>query len=786
MRRLLCLLLLAASLGAPAAAQTAMPTLVAHQAAPAKTATAPAKATVGTIIPGSPLAALTGAAPASPDAAGPAPFGTQNVGLAILDRISHDARSTVGDFVQAIQRSTELTPVIRWLHGFATDSYRRGEFADAVMGLVIVILPALIAEAIIRFALIRPREGLVRYALARRKLDFPTDPETGDDGLDRAEIGDVEAPSRRISIIAWVRRLGLALTWIFLALLPILAFAVTGGALLGSSLITTDSTRLIITGAGNAYLFWRFSSEILRFLFAPRTAELRLVHTTGERAVWLVRSLSTIVISTAAGAFLVTSAEVLGLSHDGAFVLARLVALVIHIELAVFIWQSRHIVAGWIRGKPNDAKLAFGIRPRLASIWHFVALFYVLALWIAYAGGVHNAFGVLLRVVLVFLGALIAARLVWFGFTTLLDRLLDENDDSTRAHPTLRARIRAYNSFVKLVIRIVITTLVLVFMVQGWGINIVPWLLSDPLSRSLINAFIAIVITIAIALTLWEISNFSINARIDRLAAEGKARPASRLRTLLPMLKASLGVVIFLTAGLICLSQIGVNLVPLLAVSGVAGIAIGFGSQKLVQDIITGLFLLLEDAMQVGDTVTLASMTGTVERLSIRTIRLRGGDGSINIIPFSAVTTVTNMTRDFGYAQISITVAYTENLDHVTEVLMDIGRQMRAEPQWGAQMRDDLQLFGLDAFGDLGLVILGQIRTGPGQHWAVRREFYGRVLKRFTEERIQIPYNHQSLSLDPAGFPAVLGGEVSKQGQGGVAPLDPPLRAQPLEPDSGR
>jgi len=181
----------------------------------------------------------------------------------------------------------------------------------------------------------------------------------------------------------------------------------------------------------------------------------------------------------------------------------------------------------------------------------------------------------------------------------------------------------------------------------------------------------------------------------------------------------------------------------------VVGIAIGFGSQKLVQDIINGLFLLLEDTMQVGDVVTLAGMSGTVEALSIRTIRLRGGDGSVNIIPFSAVTTVTNQTRDFGYAQISVGVAYEENVDHVCAVLMDIGRGMRKEPNWGTKMRGDLEINGLDQFGASALVITGQIRTGPGQHWAVRREFNRRMLIRFAEEHIEIPYTY----LPPAPPP---------------------------------
>jgi small conductance mechanosensitive channel len=774
MRGFLPFLLLLASLAAQNAfAQTALP---AHQASTAK----PAPKGTPTIIPGSPLAALTGAA--APPAATPDPFGTDNLGLSIIDRAAGDAQSSAAEFVDAIRRSTELTPVIEWLHDFGTDQTRRQKFADAVMGLILTILPAIMAETIIRFALLRPREKLAAYALARRKIDFPDAPES--ESLDAAEIGDIEPRTRRVSAIAWLRRLSLALVWVFLALVPILAFAATAGLLLGSSLIATVSTRLIITGAANAYLFWRFSSEILRFLFAPRAPELRLIHTSDKRANWMVKSVSVFVITIATGIFLISTAEILGLSHAGATVLGLLVALAAHIELSVMIWQSRHIVGSWIRGKPTEAKLAFGIRPRLAAIWHYIALFYVFALWIAYAGGIHNAFGVLLRIILVFVAALIAARLVWFGFTVLLDRALDDQDDEPRAHPTLRARVRAYNGLLKLVLRIIIFCLVIVCMVQGWGINIIPWLLSDPLSRALLHAFLAILITIAAALTLWEISNFLINSRIDTLAAAGKSRQASRLRTLLPMLKASIGVALFLTAALICLSQIGVNLVPLLAVSGVAGIAIGFGSQKLVQDIITGLFLLLEDAMQVGDTVTLAGMSGTVERLSIRTIRLRGGDGSINIIPFSAVTTVTNQTRDFGIAQISIQVAYDEDIDHVKAVLTEIGKQMRAEPQWGALMRDDLQIFGLDEFGPSALVITGQIRTGPGQLWPVRREFYARVKARFAAENIEIPYTY----LPPAPHrpaPVGEGSEMSKQGQGALPP-GPPPRAEPLEPGPGQ
>src|SRR5208283_1976797 len=144
------------------------------------------------------------------------------------------------------------------------------------------------------------------------------------------------------------------------------------------------------------------------------------------------------------------------------------------------------------------------------------------------------------------------------------------------------------------------------------------------------------------------------------------------LQTLMPMLRTALMIVIGIVAGLTVLSQIGVNIAPLLAGAGIIGVAIGFGSQKLVQDLITGIFLLLENAMQVGDTVTVSGLTGVVENLSVRTIRLRDGDGSVHIIPFSSVTSVTNQNRGLGNASVVVNVAYDEDTDRVAGELTAI------------------------------------------------------------------------------------------------------------------
>jgi small-conductance mechanosensitive channel len=171
----------------------------------------------------------------------------------------------------------------------------------------------------------------------------------------------------------------------------------------------------------------------------------------------------------------------------------------------------------------------------------------------------------------------------------------------------------------------------------------------------------------------------------------------------------------------------------------VLGVAIGFGSQKLVQDLITGLFLLLENTMQVGDVVALGGLTGTVENLSIRTIRLRAIDGSVHIIPFSSVTTVTNQTRDFSYALIDCQVGLNEEPDNIADVLREVAKTMRSEPRWQDAITADLEVMGVNAFGDNAWTLRVRIRTTPSQRWAVNREFNRRLKYRFDELSIQSP-----------------------------------------------
>ena len=206
----------------------------------------------------------------------------------------------------------------------------------------------------------------------------------------------------------------------------------------------------------------------------------------------------------------------------------------------------------------------------------------------------------------------------------------------------------------------------------------------------------------------------------------------------MPILRTILMIVLVAIFGLTALSEIGVNIAPLLAGAGIIGVAIGFGSQKLVQDFITGIFLLLENAMQVGDFVTVAGLSGSVENLSIRTMRLRAGDGSVHIIPFSSVSTVTNVNRGIGNAAVSVVVPLEEDSDHVSTVLTEIVRGMREEPSFAESMRSDFQLWGVDRVEQGNVTIVGQIVCTDTGRWAVQREFNRRMNIRFKELGIRI------------------------------------------------
>jgi small-conductance mechanosensitive channel len=369
---------------------------------------------------------------------------------------------------------------------------------------------------------------------------------------------------------------------------------------------------------------------------------------------------------------------------------------------------------------------------------------------------IQNGYALLFQYLVATVAVLLIARLISMAAMTGLDRLFRISPDLTHRYPGLEARANRYLPALRLTISGVITAITILALLEVWGIDAIEWLSRGQVGPRLISTIITSAIAGLAALLVWEASNAAIDRHLTQLSREGRYARMARLRTVLPMLRTTLLSVILTVVVLTLLSELGINIAPLLAGAGIVGIAIGFGAQKLVQDVITGIFLLLENAMQVGDFVTVSGLSGSVEALSIRSIRLRASDGSIHIVPFSSVTSVTNTNRGIGNAAISVNVAYKEDTDRVGAVLKEIATEMRGEKEFESLIRGDLDLWGVDKVDALMTTIVGQIVCTDAGRWRVQREFYRRMKRRFDELGIEIARPGQTtivlngLSMQPA------------------------------------
>ena len=204
-------------------------------------------------------------------------------------------------------------------------------------------------------------------------------------------------------------------------------------------------------------------------------------------------------------------------------------------------------------------------------------------------------------------------------------------------------------------------------------------------------------------------------------------------------------VVILAVGGMMVLSEVGVDLKPLLAAAGLGGLAIGFGAQSLVKDVISGFFILLEDSVRVGDVVEIAGAGGLVEEVKLRSIVLRDEWGSIHVIPNGHIDKVKNMTQLYSYYVFNIGVAYRENVDDVIAVLKDIGEELREEPEFSGDVLEPLEMMGVDGFADSAVMIKCRIKTKPIQQWRIGREMNRRIKNTFDAKGIEMPFPHQTI-----------------------------------------
>ena len=218
-----------------------------------------------------------------------------------------------------------------------------------------------------------------------------------------------------------------------------------------------------------------------------------------------------------------------------------------------------------------------------------------------------------------------------------------------------------------------------------------------------------------------------------------------RLNTLMGIVRKTTSIIIWSIFGMIFLAKININIAPILTGAGIVGLAVGFGSQELVRDFISGFFILLEDGIRNGDVAILNGTTGKVEKIELRTITLRDSSGVVHIFQNGKINTISNMTKGWSAMVFNIGVAYKEDLNQVMRIMKEVGDDMFADNLFRADMLDTMEVSGLNSFGDSEMVIRGRIRTKPGKQWGIGREYRKRLKEAFDQHNIEIPFPHQTI-----------------------------------------
>jgi small conductance mechanosensitive channel len=229
----------------------------------------------------------------------------------------------------------------------------------------------------------------------------------------------------------------------------------------------------------------------------------------------------------------------------------------------------------------------------------------------------------------------------------------------------------------------------------------------------------------------------------ERLTANaGDPAHVRRVETVFRVLRYFLTAVIILIAGLLVLSELGVSIAPILGAAGIVGIAVGFGAQSLVKDYFAGFFLLLENQIAKGDVVEIAGCGGSVEDITLRYVRLRDYSGNVHYVPNGLITTVTNLSRDFGYAVMDVGVGYREDLNQVFGAMREVAREMQQDAEFGPRIVEPLEIAGVENLADSAVIVRCRLKTRVLEQWTVRREYLRRVKAAFDARGIEIPYPH--------------------------------------------
>lgn len=337
------------------------------------------------------------------------------------------------------------------------------------------------------------------------------------------------------------------------------------------------------------------------------------------------------------------------------------------------------------------------------------------------------------------LAALIAALALY----KLLQHLLMAI--SRRISKEETAEDQVISSGMQTILKLVALFVFLFLLGQIWAEGPLTWL-NNLLGEGAARTTISIVAVFVLALFAWHAADTAVELLIrERASSRLSGRQASRVESLIPLIKGVVRITLGILTALLILSELGLNIAPMLAGAGLLGVAIGFGAQSLVKDFLVGISILIEDSATVGDIVDIDGHIGKVTKLDLRVVRLRALDGALFTIPYSEVSIIKNLTKDFSYHLFKLGVAYGEDLNSVLQIIQDVAEELKNDDNYSDSILDKAEIFGLDEFGDSALIIMGRIKTQAGKQWEIGRAFNQLIKDRFDSEGIEIPFPHRTL-----------------------------------------
>ncbi len=584
-----------------------------------------------------------------------------------------------------------------------------------------------------------------------------------------------DAIARRLGGAGWIgRSLGLAAIAAIESLLILLAW----GAGHGLALALGEPGRMELHQSLflNAFVLVAAGQLVLRVIFSPDRPGLRLPPMPDAAArEWYQRPARILAVLGYGLLLAVPMARDAVSPGFGDAVNVAVALLAAWMAIRLVLRNRRPVRAALQKWAERDADGIVGnTLGALAQMWHLLAIAYVLGLLLIWATRPTDSLGFMVSATLHSVVAIVAGVLVMSLITRAIAGGVRLSDKLRRRLPTLESQLNTFVPGILSTIRFLVFVAVVGTVAQSWGIFDLTGWLSTGTGRELVQALLSAAMILLFAGIVW----LAVSSWIEfKLNPTGGRLVTARERTLLSLLRNAFTVLVVVMAAMLTLSALGVNIAPLLAGAGVVGLAIGFGAQRLVQDIITGAFIQFENAMNTGDVVTAGGVTGVVEKLTIRSVGLRTMDGTYHLIPFSSVETVSNMMKDFSYHVAEIGVAYREDIGRVKALMREAFERLR-ETEHGGVILGDLDMQGITSFADSAVMVRARIMTRPGQHWAVGRAYNELIKEIFDREGVEIPFPHVTLYMGQDRDGAAPPLNLRPVGRGAASPEDEPRPRQ--------